>query len=72
MVNNYIMFYNLQGNKKLALELSENARVLSDLNEKLTTFINELCELNHYTFSFYNRSVHGDFKNIPILKSLWF
>lgn len=62
----YLMFYNLQGNKKLALELDTESS-LSDLSAIVTNFINEICEKNKYTFSFYSVKVNGDFKNIPII-----
>lgn len=66
MQKNYLMFYNLTGNKKLALEL-DNKMSLSDLSAIVTNFIDEICEKNKYTFSFYSVEVNGDFKNIPII-----
>lgn len=66
MQKHYLMFYNLQGNKKLALEL-DTEMCLSDLSAIATNFINEICEKNKYTFSFYSVEVNGDFKNIPII-----
>lgn len=66
MKKHYLMFYNLQGNKKLALEL-DTEMCLSDLSAIVTNFINEICEKNKYTFSFYSVEVNGDFKNIPII-----
>lgn len=66
MQKHYLMFYNLTGNKKLALEL-DNEMCLSDLSAIATNFINEICEKNKYTFSFYSVEVNGDFKNIPII-----
>lgn len=66
MQKRFLMFYNLTGNKKLALEL-DNEMVLSDLSVIVTNFINEICEKNKYTFSFYSVEVNGDFKNVPII-----
>ena len=62
----FLMFYNLDGNKKLAIELNDMA-ALSELDDKVFNFINKVCDLNRYTFSFYKRSVNGDFKNLPII-----
>lgn len=66
MQKHFLMFYNLAGNKKLALEL-DTEMCLSDLSAIATNFINEICEKNKYTFSFYSVEVNGDFKNIPII-----
>ena len=66
MQKHFLMFYNLAGNKKLALEL-DSEMCLSDLSDIATNFINEICEKNKYTFSFYSVEVNGDFKNIPII-----
>lgn len=66
MQKHFLMFYNLTGNKKLALEL-DNEMYLSELSAIATNFINEICEKNKYTFSFYSVEVQGDFKNIPIV-----
>lgn len=66
MNKNYLMFYNQTGNKKLALEL-EDVISLSDLPNIVTNFINEICEKNKYTFSFYSIVLNGEFKNIPII-----
>lgn len=66
MQKHFLMFYNLAGNKKLALEL-DNEMCLSDLSAIATNFINEICEKNKYTFSFYSVEVNGYFKNIPII-----
>lgn len=66
MQKHYLMFHNQAGNKKLALEL-DNEMSLSDLSVIVTNFINEICEKNKYTFSFYSVEVKGDFKNIPII-----
>ena len=66
MQKHYLMFYNMTGNKKLALEL-DNEISLSDLSAIATNFIDEICEKNKYTFSFYSVEVNGDFKNIPII-----
>ena len=62
----FLMFYNMQGNKKLAIALDNKHTVLSELTE-ITGFINTVCEVNTYNFSFYKKSVNGDFKNIPII-----
>lgn len=66
MQKHFLMFYNQAGNKKLALEL-DNEMCLSDLSAIATNFINEICEKNKYTFSFYSVGINGDFKNIPII-----
>ena len=66
MQKHYLMFYNLTGNKKLALEL-DNEMCLSDLSAIATNCRNEICEKNKYTFSFYSVEVNGNFKNIPII-----
>lgn len=66
MQKHFLMFYNLSGNKKLAIEL-DNGMCLSDLTVIVTNFINEICEKNKYTFSFYSAEANGDFKNIPII-----
>jgi len=66
MQKHYLMFYNMTGNKKLALEL-DIEMCLSDLSAIVTDFINEVCEKNNYTFSFYSVEVNGEFKNIPII-----
>lgn len=64
----FIMFYNLRGNKKLAVKL--NGQISwGDLSPKMNTFINKVCDDNKYTFSFHKISLHGEFSNIPIIDS---
>ena len=69
MSKTYLVFFNRTGNRKIALELEKNIRLLSDIDEKLSNVINCLCERNGYTFSFYDDDTITEklLKNIPII-----
>ena len=68
MNKTYLVFFNRTGNRKLVLELEEELGV-SDIDEKLATVINCLCERNGYTFSFFYDDTITEklLKNIPII-----
>lgn len=64
-----IIFYNSNGNKKLALILNDR-QLLSNMTEKTSKFINVVCGRNNYTFSCVNLTDEEQskkLKNIPII-----
>ena len=68
----YIIFHNKNGKRKLAVCLNKRISIF-ELTEKLTTFINDICETNKYTFSYENIDTKTDYlgrlKNIPIINA---
>ena len=62
----YIVFYNKNGNKKLAVELDEKTSI-QNMTAGLSKLINGLCNRNQYTFSYKNIDDSAGLKNLPIL-----
>lgn len=65
----YIVFFNSNGKRKFALCLEEKTTIYQ-MNEKVSKFINNVCERNKYTFTYNNVNeddFFGTLKNIPIL-----
>ena len=66
----YIIFFNRNGNKKMAIELSEKTTVY-EMEKNVSKLVDGLCSENNYTFSYANvdknNDVLGVLKNLPIL-----
>ncbi len=63
----FIVFYNRNGNKKLAIELNEKMTV-NQMSDSLSKLVNGLCERNNFTFSYHNLKADDTLlKNLPIL-----
>lgn len=65
-----IIFYNSNGNRKLALILNSD-QLLSNMTETTSKFINDVCKRNNYTFGCINLTDEEQskkLKNIPIIR----
>lgn len=63
----FIVCYNRNGNKKIAIKLKEKMEVIR-MSNSLSKFVNDLCTQNDYTFTFHNLNDSDILlKNIPII-----
>jgi hypothetical protein len=66
----YIVFFNKNGKRKLAIELKDKITIY-EMTESVSKLVTGLCSENGYTFSYHNIDknidIHGLLKNVPIL-----
>ena len=62
----FIVFFNSNGNKKLAIDMDNTP--ISQLDNNMSRLINGICVRNNYTFSYHSLKDNDLLlKNIPIL-----